>query len=118
MGGLVKLKRVYLPPDPDDGMRVLVDRMWPRGLTKAEAAIDVWLKEAAPSADLRKWFGHRPERWPEFRRRYMSELKDNPAVGQLQDLARRGDLTLLYAAKDEAHNNAVALADHLGAARV
>ena len=113
--GAVMLKRVYQPAEDHDGLRVLVDRIWPRGLTKAEARIDVWLKDAAPSTALRQRFGHRPDRWSEFQRRYLAELKDAPAFAELQRLAGLGDLTLVYAAKDEDHNNAVVLAERLRA---
>src|SRR3546814_7342660 len=109
----VRLKRIYEPAAAEDGQRVLVDRIWPRGITKAEARIDLWLKDIAPSTALRKWFGHRPERWPEFQRRYSVEIDANPAIDQLRDLARRGVLTLLYGARDEAHNQAIVLANHL-----
>lgn len=109
----IRLKRVYLPPDAEDGKRVLVDRLWPRGLSKQEAAIDLWLKEVAPSAPLRKWFGHVPERFPEFRRRYREELAANPAVPGLAAMAAREKVTLLYGAKDETHNQAVVLAEYL-----
>ena len=78
--GNIRLKRAYEPPAPDDGTRILVDRLWPRGVKKTDAAIDRWLKDIAPSAELRRWFGHRPERWPEFRRRYLAELKAPPDV--------------------------------------
>jgi uncharacterized protein YeaO (DUF488 family) len=109
-----RLKRVYLPTDAEDGTRVLVDRLWPRGLQKAEAHIDHWLKELAPSAELRKWFAHDPARWSEFRTRYRAELRANdPAVTQLRNLAAAGSITLLYAAHDEAHNNARVLLDYL-----
>src|SRR3546814_2640779 len=107
----VRLKRIYGPAAAEDGKRVLVDRIWPRGITKAEARIDLWLKDIAPSTALRKWFGHRPERWPEFQRRYSVEIDANPAIDQLRDLARRGVLTLLYGARDEAHNQAIVLAN-------
>ncbi|WP_316251213.1 DUF488 domain-containing protein [Sphingomonas sp. JC676] len=106
-------KRVYEPRAGDDGVRVLVDRLWPRGLTKAEAALDLWLKEAAPSTALRKWFGHRPDRWEEFQTRYLVELRTSSAVSQLRDLAQSGPVTLLYAAKDREHNEAIALAAFL-----
>ena len=110
----VQLKRAYEPPASDDGTRVLVDRLWPRGLRKAEAGIDLWLKDVAPSDELRRWFGHDPERWTEFRRRYKAELAHNAkAVGELKSLARRGRLTLIYAAHDEAHNQAVVLKEIL-----
>jgi uncharacterized protein YeaO (DUF488 family) len=109
----IRIKRVYDPPSPEDGRRVLVDRLWPRGLTKAEAHVDDWLKEVAPSNELRRWFGHDPERWTEFRRRYREELHGNPALEQLKRMAAEGPLTLLYAARDETRNNAVALAELL-----
>ena len=110
------LRRVYDPAGPDDGLRVLVERLWPRGLSKARAGVDEWLREAAPSAPLRQWFGHDPARWAEFRRRYEAELGAQPAsvaVARLRVLAARGRVTLLYAAKDEAHNNARALREFL-----
>lgn len=108
--GSIKIKRVYDTRSDDDGFRVLVDRVWPRGLTKEKAAVDLWLKEVAPSTDLRKWFGHDPERWDEFRARYRAELVAQPMlVGQLREQAAKGPLTLVYSAHDEAHNQAVAL---------
>jgi uncharacterized protein YeaO (DUF488 family) len=110
----VKVKRVYDSPADADGMRVLVDRVWPRGLTKQAAAVDVWLKEIAPTGTLRKWFAHDPCRWKEFQARYSAELDENgAAVGHLRDLIRRGPVTLLYGAHDEMHNNAVALLGYL-----
>ncbi|MEJ2440830.1 MAG: DUF488 domain-containing protein [Gammaproteobacteria bacterium] len=105
----VMLKRVYDPPAKADGERVLVDRLWPRGLTKVKARVDHWLKDVAPSTELRKWFGHDPEKWTEFKKRYRVELKNNPALSELQALSRQGDITLVYAAKDQLHNEAVAL---------
>jgi uncharacterized protein YeaO (DUF488 family) len=107
----VRLKRVYDPPSPNDGVRVLVDRLWPRGLKRNAAKIDLWLKEVAPSAGLRRWFGHDPDRWVEFRKRYRDELaKNSRDVATLHNLMRSTKpLTLLFAAKDAAHNNAVAL---------
>ena len=103
----IAIKRVYLPPHGDDGKRVLVDRLWPRGVSKHGAAVDVWLKDIAPSARLRKWFGHDPARWDEFRRRYRAELTDNDeAVAQLRELIKAGHVTLLYGAHDEDHNQA------------
>jgi uncharacterized protein YeaO (DUF488 family) len=108
------VKRIYEPPAPDDGQRVLVDRIWPRGVRKENAALTLWLKDIAPSDDLRTWFGHRPERWAEFQQRYAAELDGNgEAVAQLRSLLREGKVTLLYGAHDEAHNNAVALAGYL-----
>jgi uncharacterized protein YeaO (DUF488 family) len=112
----VRIKRVYAPPADSDGTRILVDRIWPRGLTKPEAAVDVWLKEVAPSAALRKWFGHDPSRWQEFQSRYGAELDGNAAaVDRLRELIGQGPVTLLFGARDEAHNNAVALAGYLTA---
>lgn len=103
----IHMKRVYDEPAKADGTRVLVDRIWPRGVRKDEAAIDEWLKEIAPSTELRKWFGHSPERWEEFRRRYEAELSENEdAVERLLDLCRKGDVTLVYAARDDEHSNA------------
>ncbi|HVX82376.1 MAG: DUF488 domain-containing protein [Devosia sp.] len=111
------IKRVYLPPEETDGQRVLVDRLWPRGLRKADAHVSVWLKEVAPSTELRQWFGHDPARWAEFKSRYAAELAHNPALEKLRDLWAQGDVTLLYSAHDEAHNQARALADFLEASR-
>jgi uncharacterized protein YeaO (DUF488 family) len=106
----IALKRAYEPAAPRDGTRVLVDRLWPRGVSKEAAAIDHWMKELAPSTELRKWFGHDPARWPEFRRRYTAELRQQAeAVAQLRALARKGRVTLVYAAHDEEHNDAVVL---------
>ena len=106
---MFRLKRVYETPSPGDGTRVLVERLWPRGLTKDEAKVDLWLKEIAPSAELRKWFGHDADRWEEFKRRYTEELEENPdPVKQLKQLGRK-TVTLIYAARDEEHNSAVVL---------
>jgi uncharacterized protein YeaO (DUF488 family) len=113
----IRLKRIYDPPRPDDGLRILVDRLWPRGVSKESAAIDRWLREIAPSDALRKWYGHDPQRWAEFRRRYREELRAQRAlVSELRKLARRR-ITLVFAAHDEKHNNAVVLRELLGAAR-
>jgi uncharacterized protein YeaO (DUF488 family) len=110
----VLLKRVYLPADPDDGLRVLVDRLWPRGLSKARAALDGWDKDIAPSDALRQWFGHAPARWEEFRKRYRAELESRPeAVESLRALARQKPVTLLFGARDEARNQAVVLREVL-----
>ncbi|MGH6957267.1 MAG: DUF488 domain-containing protein [Caulobacteraceae bacterium] len=110
----IRIKRAYEPPAADDGARVLVDRLWPRGLRKDEAALDLWLKEAGPSTELRKWFGHDPARFDEFERRYLAEIDAAPApLERLAAFARRGPLTLLFAAHDERHNNAVVLARRL-----
>ncbi|HOE64597.1 MAG TPA: DUF488 domain-containing protein [Candidatus Sumerlaeota bacterium] len=106
---VVMLKRAYESPAKTDGKRILVDRLWPRGLTKVKAKIDLWLKDVAPSTELRQWFGHDPEKWLEFKKRYRAELKDNPALSELQALSRQGNITLIYAARDQLHNEAVVL---------
>jgi len=105
----VMLKRAYESPAKTDGERILVDRLWPRGLLKAEAEIDLWLKDIAPSTELRQWFGHDPEKWSEFKKRYSAELKNNPALSELQARSRQRDITLVYATKDQLHNQAVVL---------
>jgi uncharacterized protein YeaO (DUF488 family) len=111
---VIRLKRAYDPPAPGDGRRILVERLWPRGVTKQALAADAWLKEVAPSTALRIWFGHRPERWEEFRRRYRKELEKNPgAWDPLLQAARQGNLTLLYSARDVEHNGALVLRDCL-----
>lgn len=108
------IKNVYEPATADDGVRVLVDRLWPRGLKKTEAGVERWLRDVAPSTELRKWFGHDPDRWDEFRRRYRDELREHPdALAELRALAGTHDVTLLFAARDHAHNNAVALCETL-----
>ena len=109
----VKIKRIYEPAAPEDGQRILVDRLWPRGVSKGNAHIDLWLKDVAPSADLRRWFGHKPERWAEFQKRYLAELKDSPAFEDLRRWVRGKPTTLLYGARDETHNQARVLADRL-----
>jgi len=110
----IAIKRIYEDAAKSDGQRVLVDRLWPRGVSKDKAALDDWAKDVAPSDDLRKWFGHDPEKWKEFRKRFKSELDDNEdAWKPLLERARNGDLTLVYAARDEEHNNAVALKAYL-----
>src|SRR5271169_4669037 len=112
----VRVKRVYDPPDPKDGARVLVDRLWPRGARKEAAKLTLWLKDIAPSAELRRWFGHDPARFAEFSRRYRAELTANKdSVSQMDDLTKAGPITLLYAAHDTEHNNARVLADYLKA---
>ena len=112
--GNIKLNRAYEPASAQDGTRVLVDRLWPRGVGKDAAALDLWLKELAPSTGLRKWFGHDPARWTEFQQRYAEELRAHaPALDALRALSRKGRITLVYGAHDEIHNNAVALRDIL-----
>jgi len=108
----VKIKRVYEKTDEKDGKRILVDRLWPRGLTKEKAKVDLWLKEIAPTTTLRKWFAHDPEKWEEFKKRYRIELKNNSeAVETLKDEIKKGPVTLIYGAKDEVHNEARFLKD-------
>jgi uncharacterized protein YeaO (DUF488 family) len=110
----IHIKRAYQPAQPADGVRILVDRLWPRGVSKNEARIDLWLKEIAPTADLRKWFAHDPAKWAEFRQRYVRELRENTqAVDQLRDHVHGGTVTLVYGAKDEEHNGAVVLKEYL-----
>lgn len=109
----IHIKRVYDAPAATDGYRILVDRLWPRGLSKEAARFDLWLKDVAPSPELRRWFGHRPDRWAEFRARYLAELDGAAALETIRQRLRAGDVTLLYAAKDEAHNHALVLAEHL-----
>lgn len=109
-----RIKRIYAPIDPTDGARILVDRLWPRGIQKQAAALTLWLREIAPSAALRRWFGHDPERWDEFRRRYREELDRNvETVDRLATLSRTGPVTLLFAARDQERNDAVALAEYM-----
>jgi uncharacterized protein YeaO (DUF488 family) len=114
---MIKIKRVYEKPTKEDGWRVLVDRLWPRGMTKEAAHSDAWMKDVAPSDALRKWFGHESEKWTGFQKRYRSELKKKKElVAQLKKMGKEhGTLTLLYGAKDEEHNEAVVLADILKA---
>jgi len=108
----VRLKRAYDRPNVDDGPRILVDRLWPRGLSKTAAAIDEWARELAPSTGLRKWFGHDPDRWEGFRRRYARELRGHAEdLARLRSLARNRPITLVYAARDKVHNDAVVLRD-------
>jgi len=106
----VRLKRAYEPPEKQDGARILVDRLWPRGVSKEEAQLDEWIKEIAPSAELRTWFGHDPRRWDEFRERYRAELAEHPeTLKDLRRRAREGPITLVYSARDEVHNDAIVL---------
>jgi uncharacterized protein YeaO (DUF488 family) len=110
----VALKRAYDPPARGDGRRVLVDRIWPRGIARDDLRIDAWLKELAPSTSLRKWFGHDPNKWEEFKERYARELEERPdALAQLIGMAKAGRLTLVFGARDTEHNNAVALKEYL-----
>jgi uncharacterized protein YeaO (DUF488 family) len=110
----IRLKRAYEPASAGDGYRVLVDRLWPRGVSKKQAALDDWEKELAPSSELREWFGHEPDRFAEFRRRYIGELRANRSrLGDLRQRARVGALTLVYSAHDSEHNDAVVLAEVL-----
>lgn len=112
---MLAIKRVYEAASPEDGYRILVDRLWPRGLRKEDASIDWWLKDIAPSPDLRTWFGHKPERFNEFSLRYQEELQDNPAVAELQEKITNttATVTLLYGARDTSNNHAKVLLDFL-----
>ena len=114
----IGLKRVYEAPSPDDGTRILVERLWPRGLSKERAAVDVWLKDVAPSPALRTWYGHDPAKWTEFRRRYRDELRSRPdELQRLEDLVRLGPVTFVYAARDPERNSARVLMETLEAGR-
>jgi len=111
---MIQLKRVYEKEDPDDGVRYLIERLWPRGVKKTSLRIDGWLKDAGPSTELRKWFSHDPAKWQEFRRRYFAELGRTPdAWAPIRDAARHGTVTLLYSSHDTEHNNAVALKEYV-----
>jgi uncharacterized protein YeaO (DUF488 family) len=111
---MIKLKRAYDRASQDDGVRYLVERLWPRGIKKAELKLDGWLKEVAPSPELRKWFGHDPEKWPRFRQRYFTELKAHEqSLEPMRTAARRGPVTLVFSSHDTEHNAAVALRDYL-----
>ena len=106
----MKIKRAYERPEKEDGFRILVDRLWPRGLTKEKASVDLWLKDIAPSTELRKWFDHDPVRWDEFRKRYWEELGKNIVESSLlKDQLKKGDVTLVYGSKDEEHNEAIVI---------
>jgi uncharacterized protein YeaO (DUF488 family) len=112
---IIKIKRIYAPFEKSDGFRILVDRLWPRGISKADAHVDKWMKEIAPSAELRKWFNHEPAKWDKFRGKYVEELHHAPALTELREELKRHDtITLLYAAKDEQFNQAVVLKDFIG----
>jgi uncharacterized protein YeaO (DUF488 family) len=118
MAPSLQIKRIYQKSSRTDGTRILVDRIWPRGVSKKKAALDAWCKEIAPTSRLRKWFGHDPERFKEFRRRYRAELKSNKvSVAHLKALAKKGRVTLVYAAHDEEHNHARVLAEYLNGRR-
>ena len=108
---MVKLKRIYEEPEKSDGFRILVDRLWPRGVSKGKAALDLWLKDVAPSNALRKWFGHDPKKWLEFQKKYKSEIAVNKEIfNQLREIVKkRKNITLLYASKDEKHNEAIVI---------
>jgi uncharacterized protein YeaO (DUF488 family) len=113
---MVTIKRAYEAPSRNDGTRILVDRLWPRGLKKEDACIEKWMRELGPSDELRRFFGHDPERWQEFHKRYLKELKQaeaRPLLQELLDIARKGKLTLVYSARDEKHNQAVVLKELL-----
>lgn len=110
----LRLKRAYEPAEPDDGARILIDRLWPRGVSKVKIALDDWMKNIAPSAELRKWFGHDPKRWPEFQRRYRAELQQHTQeLDRIRALAREHTVTLVYSAHDEEHNDAIVLKEVL-----
>ena len=113
---MIKTKRVYESSGPEDGTRILVERLWPRGMRKEELTLDSWIKDVAPSTDLRRWFGHDPAKWEEFRKRYFVELDAHPTAWRpLLDAAHEGNVTLLYSAHDTEHNNAAALEEYLNA---
>lgn len=110
----IQIKRVYAEPGDSDGIRILVDRLWPRGIKKKDAKIDLWIKEIAPSGELRKFFNHDPEKWPVFKKRYLNELNhNNDCIEKIKHELKHSNITLLFAAKDEIHNNAIVLADYL-----
>jgi uncharacterized protein YeaO (DUF488 family) len=111
---MIKIKRAYRDPEPDDGRRFLVDRVWPRGVKRADLQLEAWLRDAAPSTELRKWFGHDPQKWEAFQHRYFAELNAHPQAWRLlKAAAAQGDITLVYSAKDEQHNQARALKIYL-----
>ena len=113
---MIKLKRVYDPVASADGSRFLVERLWPRGIKKTDLQVDAWLKDVAPSTELRQWFAHDPQKWQDFRKRYLVELRANPeGLDTLLKAAQRGPVTLVYSSRDDVHNNAIALKDYLEA---
>ena len=110
----IRIKRAYEQPDKGDGVRILVDRLWPRGLTREKVSVDLWLKDIAPSSELRKWFGHDPDKWKSFRARYQTELRHKEdLIKVLEQKAREGKITLIYGARDEQHNEALVLKQYL-----
>lgn len=110
---MIKIKRIYEDRSPDDGFRILIDRLWPRGISKEEAKFDIWIKEIAPSTELRHWFNHQPALFDEFRKKYFAELSTNPATAEIADILKKHDVvTFVYSAKDEADNNAVVLREY------
>ncbi len=111
---MIKIKKIYDTPTPDDGIRILVDRLWPRGLSKEKAKADLWLKEIAPNNELRKWYAHDPKKWAEFRKRYFNDLNvKRDLVNQIVQKMKEGDVALLYSSKEEKINNAVALKEYI-----
>jgi len=115
---MIRIKRIYEPPAKDDGFRILVDRLWPRGLSKDKAKVDLWLKEISPSNELRKWYGHEPGKWAEFKRRYLEEIKGKkPEFDLLRQKAKSGTITFLFSSKEEKLNNAAALKEFVESKR-
>ena len=112
---MIKIKRIYEKYSPDDGFRILIDRLWPRGVSKDDAHVDVWFREIAPTDHLRKWFSHDPKQWEQFKKKYIKELKENkPSLDKIKDLKKEHKIiTLIFSAKDEQHNNAVVLSEFL-----
>ncbi len=111
---MLKIKRIYDPPLPGDGKRILIDRLWARGIKKEDARVDEWIKDISPSTELRKWFGHDPAKWGEFKKRYLSELRDKKEIlDRIKNEAKGKTVTLIYSARDEKHNNAVAMKEFL-----
>jgi len=110
---MIRLKRIYEPADPEDGFRILVERLWPRGVSKEKAALNLWLKEVAPSTDLRTWFAHDPDKWNEFQRLYREELQSNNAIADLTNICKTQNVTFIYAASDTQHNAAIALKEYV-----
>lgn len=112
---IIKLRRAYEKPGPEDGLRILVERLWPRGISKKDAKLDLWLKDVAPSNELRKWYGHDPAKWAEFKKRYFEELdREKAAVDELRNTVKGKDVTFVYSSKEEKYNSAAALREYLG----